>query len=289
MAVNVTPSIVHAGLLAIGAEAGHPARFEQKSVPDKGSETTIIPATGTEVAIEVRWKDQQGKVQSAPAQDWIRNIKTKKALDCNWVFAGSMFLIDEATGEKHYSADSGELICVLSLPNAMLDLPIRSYGAIEARSFEAFEEHLPPAGTPVTILLKPILAGKPAGKQAAAAKQRHAEAEQKAIQSAEPWLALVDAGQYSRSWETAADFFKNAVDRKDFVKAMGASRKPFGEVKSRQLESKEYTMTVPGAPDGQYVILQYKTSFANKKSATETVTPMLDQDKKWRVSGYFIK
>ena len=37
------------------------------------------------------------------------------------------------------------------------------------------------------------------------------------------------------------------------------------------------------------MILQYKTSFANKKSATETVTPMLDKDKKWRVSGYYIK
>ena len=60
--------------------------------------------------------------------------------------------------------------------------------------FEAFEEHLPPAGTPITILLKPILPGKPAGKQAAAANPRHAEAEQKAIESAEPWLALVDRG-----------------------------------------------------------------------------------------------
>ena len=135
MSVNVTPSVVHAGLLLIGAEPGHPAKFEVKPASNnKGQETTLIPATGTEVAIEVRWKDQQGKIQSAPAQHWIRNIKTKKELDSNWVFAGSMFLVDEATGKKHYAADSGELICVLSLPTAMLDLPIRSYGAIEARS-----------------------------------------------------------------------------------------------------------------------------------------------------------
>ena len=80
---------------------------------------------------------------------------------------------------------------------------------------------MPPAGTPITILLKPILPGKPAGKQAAAAKQRHAEAEQKAVQSAEPWLALVDQGQYSRSWETAADFFKNAVDTKGLCQGTG--------------------------------------------------------------------
>ena len=113
----------------------------------------------------MRWKDDKGKVQSAPAQHWIRNIQTQKELDANWVFAGSLFMIDETTGKKYYQADSGEMICVLSLPTAMLDLPIRSYGAIEARAFEAFAEHLPPEGTPTTVLLKPILtpkAGKPA-------------------------------------------------------------------------------------------------------------------------------
>jgi hypothetical protein len=42
-------------------------------------------------------------------------------------------------------------------------------------------------------------------------------------------------------------------------------------------------------PDGQYVVIQYKTAFENKKAGVETITPMLDKDKKWRVSGYFIK
>ena len=124
----------------------------------------------------MRWKDAEGKVQSAPAQHWIRNIKTKKALDSNWVFAGSVFVTDEKTGKKYYQADSGELICVLSLPTAMLDLPIRSYGAIEARPFEAFEEHLPPPGTPVTILLKPILSAKP-GRVKPAGKERRRQRE----------------------------------------------------------------------------------------------------------------
>ena len=150
VAVNVKPSIVHAGLLAVGAEPGHPAQVRREQAPNKGEEITIIPATGTEVAIEVRWKDSRGKVRSCPAQHWIRNIKTRKELDSNWVFGGSLLVTDETTGKKYYQADSGELICVLSSPTAMLDLPIRSYGAIESRSFEAFAEHLPPEGTPVS-------------------------------------------------------------------------------------------------------------------------------------------
>ena len=31
------------------------------------------------------------------------------------------------------------------------------------------------------------------------------------------------------------------------------------------------------------------TSFQNKKSAVETITPMKENDGKWRVSGYYIK
>ena len=46
---------------------------------------------------------------------------------------------------------------------------------------------------------------------------------------------------------------------------------------------------LPGAPDGEYVVIQYESSFEHKQSAIETVTPMLDTDGKWRVSGYFIK
>ena len=35
-------------------------------------------------------------------------------------------------------------------------------------------------------------------------------------------------------------------------------------------------------------MLTYKTSFANGTGQIETVTPMLDRDKKWQVSGYYV-
>jgi len=46
---------------------------------------------------------------------------------------------------------------------------------------------------------------------------------------------------------------------------------------------------VPGAPDGEYVVLRFETSFENKAKAIETVTPMREKDGTWRVSGYYIK
>jgi hypothetical protein len=134
--------------------------------------------------------------------------------------------------------------------------------------------------TLAAILLLPWLA---------LAADEHDAATKKAVESAEAWLALVDQGKYGEAWDSAAEYLKNAVGKEDFAKSLAAARKPLGKVKSRELKSKQYATSLPGAPDGEYVVIQFKTAFENKKAAVETITPMLDKDKKWRVSGYFIK
>jgi predicted SnoaL-like aldol condensation-catalyzing enzyme len=121
------------------------------------------------------------------------------------------------------------------------------------------------------------------------AAEKHEEAEKQAVAAAKSWLALVDDGKYGESWDAAADYPKNALTKDDFAKSLNAARKPLGKLKSREVKSKDYRTSLPGAPDGQYVVIQFKTSLENKKSAIETITPMLDKDKKWRVSGYYIK
>ena len=114
-------------------------------------------------------------------------------------------------------------------------------------------------------------------------------AEKAAVAAAKVWLALVDGGNYSQSWQEAADFFKNAVPKEKWRNSMQSFRKPLGKLVSRRLIAKKYTTTLPGAPDGEYVVIQYKSSFTNKKSAVETITPMKDKDGAWRVSGYYIR
>ena len=114
-------------------------------------------------------------------------------------------------------------------------------------------------------------------------------AQQAALEAAKDWLALVDSQQYSESWEQAAGYFKNVVSQNSWERTSKAVRDPLGALVSRELKSRQYTTSVPGAPDGQYVVIQFTTSFENKKSAIETVTPMLDKDGRWRVSGYYIK
>jgi hypothetical protein len=113
--------------------------------------------------------------------------------------------------------------------------------------------------------------------------------EQLAQQASITWLALVDSGKYADSWQESSPMFKAHVSKEQWKDMLRATRDPLGKMVSRKLSSATYTKTLPGAPDGDYVVIQYETSFEHKQSATETVTPMLDKDGKWRVSGYFIK
>ena len=113
--------------------------------------------------------------------------------------------------------------------------------------------------------------------------------EKAAVDASKAWLKLVDEGKYSESWDKAAEYFKNAITKEQWKTSLESDRSPLGDVLSRNLKSKQYTKTLPGAPDGEYVVIQYETSFKNKQHAIETITPMLDKDGRWRVSGYYIK
>ena len=112
---------------------------------------------------------------------------------------------------------------------------------------------------------------------------------QAAQQSAERWLAIVDKGNYADSYDEAASIFKLAITKADWVQKVRAARGPLGKLESRKLKHAQYETSLPGAPDGKYVVILYDTSLENKKSAVETVVPTLDKDGQWRVSGYFIR
>ncbi len=111
----------------------------------------------------------------------------------------------------------------------------------------------------------------------------------KAAKVAKAWLKLVDEGKYAQSWDETSQYFKKTVTKEQWQQQLTAVRKPLGKVISRKLISQQYKTSLAGAPDGEYEVITLKTSFENKKSATEVVVPILENDKTWFVSGYYIK
>jgi hypothetical protein len=110
-----------------------------------------------------------------------------------------------------------------------------------------------------------------------------------AEEAARAWLALVDDKRYADSWAQAAALFRQAVPKEKWVETVTAARTPVGKLSKRELHAAEARTSLPGAPDGEYVVLQFDTGFENKAAAVETVTPMRDPDGRWRVAGYYIR
>jgi len=136
------------------------------------------------------------------------------------------------------------------------------------------------------LALAAAAAAQPAPHGAGLAQQPEKAAAQ---QAAEAWLALVDAGKYGESWDRSAAIFRGAIGKDTWASAVGGVRGPLGRVTSRKLRSADYRTSLPGAPDGKYVVIQYDTAFEHKAGGVETITPTLDKDGSWRVSGYYVR
>jgi hypothetical protein len=154
----------------VGAVPGRPVQFDP----------TYRPAEGPVVDIYLLWRDAQGNKRTARAQEWVRNTKTQKAMEQEWVFPGSGFFTDEETGKRHYYAEQGDLICVSNFATAMLDVPIASSATNDQLMFEAFTENVPPKGTKVRLVLIPRLP-----KNAAAGAGTGTKAESSRVDSQE--------------------------------------------------------------------------------------------------------
>ena len=142
LSVEVPPSMIHAGLLAIGANTGTPVKFQPE----------FTPPTGDEIRILLRWLDAEGKIVEVPAQDVVLNMENNQPMSAKWVFAGSVFDNDD-DGVQRYAADSeGEIVGVSNFPSVMIDIGQQSSDANEQLSYQANEKALPPRGTPVTII-----------------------------------------------------------------------------------------------------------------------------------------
>ena len=115
------------------------------------------------------------------------------------------------------------------------------------------------------------------------------EVEKAATTSALQWLELVDKQDYAGSWSHAAEIFKKTVTKGQWEAQIRAVRMPLGKLVSRELMSRNYAVSLPGMPKGEYLVCQYKASFESGKHVAEIVTPALEEDGEWRVSGYYVK
>ncbi len=150
LATDVDARDIHAALLAANAKPGTPVQFAPK----------YVPASGSVIKVALQYQ-KDGKRVTVRAQDWIRDMKTDKPMEQDWVFGGSRFILDPDDPKNPiYLANQGDVICLCNMETAMLDLPIRSPKAPENRIYNALTASIPPKDTKVEVILE-VAAAKP--------------------------------------------------------------------------------------------------------------------------------
>jgi hypothetical protein len=146
---------IHAALLAASAKTGNPAKYSNEK-------PFFTPASGTTIKITLQYEKKAGETVTIDAKEWVRNANTRKALDKDWVFAGSQFFKDpdDPKAPPYYLANNGDVICVSNFTDAMLDLPINSPKENNELAFEAWTERIPPLNAKVTMILEPVIEKK---------------------------------------------------------------------------------------------------------------------------------
>jgi len=128
-----------------------------------------------------------------------------------------------------------------------------------------------------------------AGRGVAAAADEEIDTSE-AMGVANQWLALVDAGRGRDAYGAAAESFQKGIEEQlKWEVAVDTVRNTLGGVVGRKLRSAHYTRTLPGAPEGEYVLIYFDTRFEKKALATELVTCEREKDGIWRVGGYWVK
>jgi hypothetical protein len=139
-------SDLHLALLILGLKPGEPAHFSKDG-------SALLPPSGPLVDIFFEYQ-KEGKMMRVPAYQWLLDVHTKKACtNFVWCFTGSQFLENGVYGANM----TGQLIGVVNNDLTVLDVPAIKSRHTENREWVANTDAMPPADTPVTMILTPAV------------------------------------------------------------------------------------------------------------------------------------
>lgn len=113
--------------------------------------------------------------------------------------------------------------------------------------------------------------------------------EQAAVASAEAWLRYADTGMYQEGWSAAASLFRDAVTAEQWEAAARQVLAQTGTIVSRALREATYSTSLPQAPAGEYVVIEYRSAFQLAPAAVETVVMRKEGDAEWKAIGYTVR
>lgn len=111
--------------------------------------------------------------------------------------------------------------------------------------------------------------------------------------SARSWLEWLDNEKYPESWQNASLLLQKKTSEQEWIKTITTLRNSRGKQTARYIATASSAKSLSGFADGEYVILEFYTTFPEKGLALETVTLVKSKDstgaENWKVLGYSIR
>lgn len=105
------------------------------------------------------------------------------------------------------------------------------------------------------------------------------------IRNAEKFLLLIDENKYQETWEWLSSNVKKTMTEEQWIADLKGFRKPLGDLLQRKLlhVTESYDEDI-----GNYLIIQYESSFETKKTKGEAVSVIRDSKNGFKILGYSI-
>lgn len=112
---------------------------------------------------------------------------------------------------------------------------------------------------------------------------------EQAEKQAHNWMDTIDKGDAESSWNEMSSIFTQQLSAEDWKLSIQGMQMYFGKVGQRKIKSSNYKTSSYGAPNGDYVDVEFSTDYANAAGRKEVVTMVRDQDGQWKVAGFSIE
>lgn len=110
-------------------------------------------------------------------------------------------------------------------------------------------------------------------------------AQQAALAASQPWLALLDAGDYAEAWRGAAPLFRELESAEAWAAKAQRYRDPLGALEARTLHTNTYFTDPWNAPPGPYAVLVFDSRW-EAGAIYEIVNMQRQEDGSWLAAGY---
>ena len=143
--LQAKPESIYHALGLIGLRPGHPVSYDWKT-------QVTTPPAGDAVDVLVRYVTG-GKQIETSACDWMLDLKRGRPMRRqHWLFAGSRRLEDG----RFFANIDGTVVTVVNFDSALLTLPGLHSDSNAELWLAANTEAIPPIGTGVTLILRPV-------------------------------------------------------------------------------------------------------------------------------------